>query len=132
MKGRALGAQFKVQAKQDRKEIHHNDDSSHEIITPYVILNKIDIGISVFRLQKKKKGPKALGSRSQIEESQVSDAEGAAVSTVQPSTQTQSSKMQNIYKIKQGQIVDYMVDYNEEERQLIFDERIQRYYEDLE
>lgn len=37
--------------------------------------------------------------------------------------------MQNIYKIKSGHIVDYMVDYNEEERQLIFDERIQRHNE---
>jgi len=69
---------------------------NEEIITPYVMVNKTDMTLTIKRLVEKER----------VQEMQLQR---------QKQSQCAAKKnLVNVYKLKQGQIIDYMVDYSQE------------------
>lgn len=69
---------------------------NEEIITPYVIINKTDMALIVKRLFEKK---------------EASTGDATAPNVEELSAAQRRQQLINYYRLEEGQVIDYMVDY---------------------
>jgi hypothetical protein len=100
-------------------------ENSDEIITPYVIVNKTDICLVVKRLFKKEQGEKQkyqellqvqlqhdlIDKKGLISKSQIYSDQ---LDAIHAQSNARKRSLINMYRVPQGQIIDYMIDYNDE------------------
>ena len=98
--------------------------NTDEMITPYVIVNKTDLGLIVKRLFKKEQSEMQkyqdllqvqlqhdlIDERSMMLKSQIYSDQLEAINAEQ---NARKKSLINMYKVSQGQIIDYMIDYND-------------------